>query len=130
MFMGIEEERTIAAPTPEVVEKLNRIVMRNVEGARVRLIDQMAHDLYNALHKRQQCTACNGSGLTYHKCDNPEDDPDLEDVILSDPCGCVKHTNRILRRYRDEYVLLSDLSQSEGFLVSEAGRAKNGVDGL
>ena len=130
MYMGIEDERSIPAPTQCMIEKLNRVLMPNLEGARVRLIDQMAHDLYNALHKRQSCTACSGSGLVYHKIDNPENDPDLDDCIISDPCGCVRQTDRLLKRYENEFALLSDLSQTESQAVSEATQAKYKSDGI
>lgn len=106
--------------------KVDRSSLRS-EGANVQQIEQMAHDLYDALVKRHRCTACGGEGLvttiSYDPSEESHENYDLEDCLVTHRCGCTKLVDSILGRYRDEYETLSSLrnrSESDGYPRAKA----------
>lgn len=119
MFMGNEIEP---------YRQLNMIAY-DIIGARIRVVDQMALQLYEGLHKRQRCTACGGEGVVVTKLSNPEHDPDLEDIYVSSVCGCAKHVDELLLKFKAEYDLLSELDSADQKVASRAALIKNGLNG-
>lgn len=82
----------------------------------VRVVDRMAYEIYDALRKRQRCTACGGEGVVitqYRPQEGEEQDPDTEDLLLSNICGCVKHAEALLKKYVLEYEILASLAEQD-----------------
>jgi hypothetical protein len=81
----------------------------------MRLICEMAHELYSALKHRQRCTACCGDGLVYSLQPTDPDDPECygDDLPVTSPCGCSTHSDIILKRFEEEFKLLREIAQEQ-----------------
>jgi hypothetical protein len=112
----------------EQLRPLN-VTLYDNDGATIRVIDQMALDLYEALRNRQRCTACGGEGLVTTKLANTEGDPDLDDVLVSHICGCVRRADELLRQFESEYKLLAELHDMAQRTAGMAAVIKNGQNG-